>query len=645
MIRVINLYRVQYVIAINGITKGNSITMGKDYMNNTPKDQSAINPAPQHKRGGMSLYISLFTLFLLLALIGFIILAAFKLDRWKMVRTLLQEQLMVESKESGEMNRRVLEQKIEAIVSGSGRRNLVRHNVNDYNSWPTVRHGASAHFSGKFAIPAENLYTFLIEEISPLPEAENATYPDCLRTARAKFIRPPDIPGIDIISMKPEVILVFWAFQDRKHSLGSDLKEGDLILGWPYDGIAGDFSATQTSDTVDYEGAQKIFLAQQTPSSVDGLIVSQPVSPIPEARTLRQATVERIEWELKTYGNNNWSEWMKRTQPLRDQIITLNTPHTTDIGKIDRYTHDVTDIFKSSFNYNWDEFAYILNFDDTVKLKGMHGQQITFVQHIKELSDSLSTHGITLVFVPIPTKSVTCPSIFLSPDQLAGQEETAPTWRKVIHDLALAGVDVVDLTPVFRDHWREYPDRPLYLEDHHLSPLGLKLTAEAVARYAAGFVPEYDRNHPGNLTMLPSIMEYNLKPFVDVSRTVEADIIRIKEKDDTLVPFVANRKSPIIVYGDSTMYVALGNTSNNKLFYGASVAGFRGDIVTQISFALNHVADEGSGTLILSNPGLEHIPANRFDGKKALIVLNMYPHFVQSSRISDAWISSDVLLK
>lgn len=568
------------------------------------------------------MYISIFTLVSVLCLVGFSILAMFKMNRWNTARHFLHKAFMVESQESADE----LRKEVDKLASHE---KLAKEFT--LESWPASHFGAAAHFAGKFTVPTERLFTFSILDISPCPEAENAPYPDCLRTARVRLAGTPAISGLIGLPPDMEMVLVFWAFQDRKESPGAALKAGDMVMGWPYANIADDFASVQSSDTIDHEDISQFYLAQQTPVPTGGLTESIPVAPLSDPAELRRSTMQRLEQDLKAQGKNDWNAWIKETQPIRDTLLDVLSTHPP---------------FDPAFSYHSDTLAPYLNMTESaLVLPGMDGKRVSFVQHVKNVSDSLAKNGITLIYAPIPFKSQVCESIFLSPEDMHGQEEIAPAWRKLVYDLLTAGVEVVDLVPAFRDHWRDHPDQPLFLEDHHLSPEGLKLAAAAVAKHAARFVPQPDQSAPGILAKRPSTFEYSLVPHADVSRSLDADAIWIRGESGKLVPFAPDNHSPIIIAGDSTLWVARGKGKNLDYFFCESVAGARSDMAAHLSFELNHVVDEAGAWYSMAFPGMENIPAKRLAGKKALISLHMLCQAAMSPEINKEWITSDLMKK
>lgn len=95
------------------------------------------------------------------------------------------------------------------------------------------------------------------------------------------------------------------------------------------------------------------------------------------------------------------------------------------------------------------------------------------VVRIKALRDSLAGLGIDFLFVPVPTKQDADPSVLGAP---YSKVEYANPWaRKLLSDLADAGVECVDLWPVLRgnDTYRK--------QDTHWTPHGADLAAQTVA--------------------------------------------------------------------------------------------------------------------------------------------------------------------
>jgi len=94
------------------------------------------------------------------------------------------------------------------------------------------------------------------------------------------------------------------------------------------------------------------------------------------------------------------------------------------------------------------------------------------VGRIKALRDSLAGLGIDFLFVPVPTKLDVDPTLLGGGKGLVAQ----PWARKLLDDLAAAGVETVDLLPSLRGRglWRR--------QDTHWKPEGAEAAAERVAQ-------------------------------------------------------------------------------------------------------------------------------------------------------------------
>lgn len=115
------------------------------------------------------------------------------------------------------------------------------------------------------------------------------------------------------------------------------------------------------------------------------------------------------------------------------------------------------------------------------------------VEFISELSQALAENGTTLIFVPIPTKSVTMPDYLPEEAALYGFDLGIAT---AVHDdildrLNAAGVITVDA----REAMMEAEELPFFKADFHWSHIGARHTAEAIAEKIKS-LPEYaDLDH------------------------------------------------------------------------------------------------------------------------------------------------------
>jgi len=117
--------------------------------------------------------------------------------------------------------------------------------------------------------------------------------------------------------------------------------------------------------------------------------------------------------------------------------------------------------------------------------RGWNGIRMRPFEQIRKVSDYLTGGGKRLIVTALPNKGAIYPQLICDKPELYNQKTTtAPQYRKHILDLLNAGVEVVDIYPVFRSWADEHGDKDLlFSKDHHISPLGAKLIADTIANY------------------------------------------------------------------------------------------------------------------------------------------------------------------
>lgn len=172
-----------------------------------------------------------------------------------------------------------------------------------------------------------------------------------------------------------------------------------------------------------------------------------------------QSIQDGIAQELSSHGGT-WDAWAKATENVRKAagtVIAKMGPQDQAVVGIDGRL-----LFRRELEY--------LSSGDLATLAPPENP----VERVKHLKDSLAALGIDFLFVPVPTKIDAFPGIL---GKTAAKTEIVQPWsRKLLADLAAAGVETVDLWPVLRG------DSTYRRQDTHWNPSGADLAAKAVAR-------------------------------------------------------------------------------------------------------------------------------------------------------------------
>ena len=212
---------------------------------------------------------------------------------------------------------------------------------------------------------------------------------------------------------------------------------------------------------------------------------------------------------------------------------------------------------------------------------------------VKAFADALSSRGIRLILVPVPTKPMVCrEGLGLS----AGADPPA-VFTQVMEDLTAAGIEVVDLFPLLRELPAE-ADRFLK-QDTHWTPAAMSGTARLLADRIAAAGVERGVERGALVTRIETIARESrgdLVGMLGVKMDSEPVTLQrvVKETDGTL--FVSDPASPVVVLGDSFVNIfedpSLGFAAGEKDSIGA---GFSSHLAAALARPVHTIAINGGG--------------------------------------------------
>lgn len=197
--------------------------------------------------------------------------------------------------------------------------------------------------------------------------------------------------------------------------------------------------------------------------------------------------------------------------------------------------------------------------------------------------EALKALGVTLVVVPVPAKAAVYPDKLAANQPADAAFPSAPFFEK----LAAAGVNAIDLEPVFR---RERAEQKVCCEqDSHWSPSACVLTAQLISE-------------------LPAVRELfppqDIVPRAGEEMRITGDLVEGLGKDapdkETLTVFKAAAQpvppddaSPVILVGDShtVVFSEAGGTIRNH----TTGAGLRDHLQARLGLPLAVVTTAASG--------------------------------------------------
>ena len=207
---------------------------------------------------------------------------------------------------------------------------------------------------------------------------------------------------------------------------------------------------------------------------------------------------------------------------------------------------------------------------------------------ILDFHRQLRERGIELLLVPVPPKAAVYPEKFSSSAKVT--TASAPYLRQFYDELRAAGVEVLDLMPLFLQN-REEPRGPAFCEtDSHWSGVGSVVAAQAIAEKVRAKLPSAARRTEyladwkqvaiaGDLASL--LPPGAAKPALE---TVALRIIAEKGSGASVQP---DASSPVLLLGDSHTLVFRE--------FLAERAGLLDQLANELGFAPDLIGTRGSG--------------------------------------------------
>jgi len=183
------------------------------------------------------------------------------------------------------------------------------------------------------------------------------------------------------------------------------------------------------------------------------------------------ANIKRWQDELQKWGDGSWDRWAARVADFRRDIERQLKERPADIkGLIGK---DGFLFFRGSLNY--------LTSGDLRKQENNRNPYPAIVDY----SNQLRAKGIDFLFVIVPAKPEIFPEMISDLAPEVGGPYVTPYTRKLMLELAEAGVEVVDLLPAFIEARESRTgcqpvndDEPIYMkQDTHWTDCGLRLAA------------------------------------------------------------------------------------------------------------------------------------------------------------------------
>ncbi len=256
------------------------------------------------------------------------------------------------------------------------------------------------------------------------------------------------------------------------------------------------------------------------------------------------ANMERLQGELQRWGKGSWEKWVGSISDFRSDIERQLKERPAEIKGF---------IGKDGFLFYRGSLEYLTSGELRQQKDGRDPYPA-----IVDYRDQLAAKGIDFLFVIIPTKAEIFPEKISDSAPDGAKPYVTPYTRKLMLDLAEAGVEVIDLLPDFIEA-RYDNDAPIYMkQDTHWTDRGLRLAAQIIS--------DRIKQYPWFNDIRGEGIQYEIKA-VDVTRGGDIRDMMLPDKEkikyrpmkliakQVLNPdgsfYEDDKASPIVILGDS----------------------------------------------------------------------------------------------
>jgi hypothetical protein len=227
--------------------------------------------------------------------------------------------------------------------------------------------------------------------------------------------------------------------------------------------------------------------------------------------------------------------------------------------------------------------------DEASKVSRSHKPELADpIPAIVDFQKQLKARGIDLLVVPVPPKAAIYPEKISSAFN-ARTDDAAPLLHRFYDELRAAGVDVLDLTPLFNQNRDDKRAGVFCKTDSHWSGLGCVLAAQAIAENVRRKLPAAPRNE--------FVTEWK-----DVQ--INGDLVGLLPPDahkpgseKIAVRYVTAKGTGAAVAPDPNSPLLLLGDSHTLVFHDflAERAGLADQLAVELGFAPDVIGTRGSG--------------------------------------------------
>jgi len=299
-------------------------------------------------------------------------------------------------------------------------------------------------------------------------------------------------------------------------------------------------------------------------------------------RQISEQSFHRWKRELKQWGGGSWTGWVKKLAPFRADVRKQLAARPAALKCL---------IGKDKFLFFRGSLEYLLAGDLRRQSNGRDPYPA-----IVAYNRALHEKGIDMLLVVIPAKSEIFPEKVSAAAPRGGKPYVVPYTRKLLLDLAEAGVESVDLLPAFLAQ-RDKSGEPFYMPlDTHWSNTAVRLAAKLIAARV--------KCYPWYHQVCPKPLKYGTRraTFTKTGdlRGMLSQMERLRYRPMKLTaqqvigpagkPYEDDPNSPVVVLGDSFCGVFQ--------FEDCQHAGLSAHLAKELGMPVDLLASQGSGPLI-----------------------------------------------
>jgi hypothetical protein len=192
---------------------------------------------------------------------------------------------------------------------------------------------------------------------------------------------------------------------------------------------------------------------------------------------------ELVLGQLAATGAGSWDAWNASVEPFRVALrarIAAAKPNNPRAKGPSEGRYEVLESLGDPPRFEAWPSSYLRYIASAPLSTSGFISQTAFVPSVAAISRWLASHGIDLIFVPVPKMTEVYPDQFIR--ATPADRIVSPPMRRAIHDLLDQGVEVVDLLPVFLEARKKKGPSLYQYCDPHWTWEGQRIALEEIVK-------------------------------------------------------------------------------------------------------------------------------------------------------------------